>query len=334
MEWTIDAPFQALSLAGGGYRGLYTAKVLQVMEVELGKPIGQSFDLVSGTSIGGLLALAVAFEVPMNRVIDVFSEYGEYIFPPASRGVGTTALRRLLDLYRNARKPRYEADRLRSVVSKLIPKDAILGDALHPVLIPAVNLTEGRPQVFKTRHLPQWNRDWKYKVVDIALATAAAPTFFELAEVDEQLYADGGLFANAPDLIALHEAEHFLGVPSASIRLLSVGTTTEKYSVSFKLGRRFGVLDWMAKERLFSVIISSQQQFVDQLVRHRLGANYLRIDSEPSNEQINDLGLDVADVAAQKSLLGLGSKAATDVISNDAAPYLNHKPQLRILKDA
>ena len=74
-------------------------------------------------------------------------------------------------------------------ITKLIPQDAILGDALHPVAIPAVNVTQGQPQVFKTRHIAEWNRDWKLKVVDIALATSAAPTFFELAEVQGSLYA-------------------------------------------------------------------------------------------------------------------------------------------------
>ncbi|VTU41644.1 Patatin (plasmid) [Variovorax sp. RA8] len=118
--------------------------------------------------------------------------------------------------------------------------------------IPAVNVTQGRPQVFKTRHKAEWTRDWKYKVVDVALATAAAPTFFELAEVDGNLYADGGLFANAPDLIALHEAEHFFRVPLEAARLLSIGTTTKSYSLSFSAGRQFGIADWMEDQRAWS----------------------------------------------------------------------------------
>lgn len=85
--------------------------------------------------------------------------------------------------------------------------------------------------------------------------------------------------------------------------MLSVGTTTQKYSVSHSAGRAFGIADWMADQRLFNVIISAQQQFVDQLVAHRLGDNYLRIDKEPSNEQANDLGLDIATEAARTTLL-------------------------------
>ncbi len=141
---------------------------------------------------------------------------------------------------------------LREAITALIDKDATLGDARNPVAIPAVNVTQGRPQVFKTRHKAEWTRDWKYKVVDVALATAAAPTFFELAEVDGNLYADGGLFANAPDLIALHEAEHFFRVPLEAARLLSIGTTTKSYSLSFSAGRQFGIADWMEDQRAWS----------------------------------------------------------------------------------
>jgi patatin-like phospholipase/acyl hydrolase len=329
MNWSPEAPFQALALTGGGYRGLFTACALDVMEKECG-PIARHFDLICGTSIGGIVALAAAFEVPMSRVVEVFTNDGEMIFPPRKK---PSLLGEYKDLWQYRSKPRYSSRDLRSTITKLIPADATLGDASHPLCIPAVNLTEGRPQVFKTRHKAEWQRDWKLKAVDIALATSAAPTFFELAEVAQSRYADGGLFANAPDLVALHEAEHFFGISTDSIRLLSVGTTTRKYSVSHKNGRTFGILDWMSEQRLFNVIISAQQQFVDQLVTHRLGDNYLRIDHEPSHEQAYDLGLDVATGAARTTLLALAEKSVTDVLGTKLKPYLYHEPQLHLVRE-
>jgi patatin-like phospholipase/acyl hydrolase len=263
-RWTADSPFQALALTGGGYRGLFTARALEVMEAETKQPIARNFDLISGTSIGGIIALAAAFEVPMEKVVAVFGEHGASIFPPHDKP--TSWFGKMRDVLSHLSKPRYSVEPLRHVITQLIPEDARLGDALHAVAIPAVNVTEGKPQIFKTRHVAEWNRDWKLKVVDVALATSAAPTFFRLAEVGNNLYADGGMFANAPDFVALHEAEHFLGVPRDALRLLSIGTTTQKYSVSHSAGRDFGILDWMSEQRLFNVIISSQQQFVEQLV--------------------------------------------------------------------
>ena len=331
MSWTAEQPFQALALTGGGYRGLFTAKALAVIEAHLKKPVGQCFDLTCGTSIGGIVALAVAFEVPMEQVVKVFLEHGQKIFPlhdpPSGKlGIGW-------DLLKHSQKARYSSAPLREAITKLIPADTTLGEALHPVAIPAVNVTQGRPQVFKTRHKAEWNRDWKLKVVDVALATAAAPTFFELAQVQGSLYADGGLFANAPDLIAAHEAEYFFGVSAAALRILSIGTTTQSYSLSFSSGRDFGVADWMQDQRLFSVMISAQQQFVDQLVSHRLKDRYVRIDHEPSHEQANDLGLDVATESAKSTLLALADKAVTDVLTSKLLVFLQHRPQLQLVKD-
>lgn len=331
MTWTEDQPFQSLALTGGGYRGLFTARVLDVIEEFIKEPIGRRFDLISGTSIGGIVAIAAAFEVPMKDVVKIFVEEGESIFPP--QPVRSGKFGKGWDTYQHWRKPRYKIAPLRAAISRLIDPVATLGDAKHPLAIPAVNVTQGKPQVFKTRHKREWNRDWKFRAVDVALATAAAPTFFELAEVGGSLYADGGLFANAPDLIAVHEAEHFFGVPPVRQRLVSVGTTTKSYSISFGAGRNFGIGDWIEDERLFSVMISAQQQLVDQLVVHRLGERYCRIDHEPSQEQAKDLGLNVANDVAKRTLLALASKAATDRLGAKLAPFLKHTPQLSILRE-
>lgn len=327
-KWSIDQPFQALALTGGGFRGLFAAQALQCMEEHIGHPVGRHFDISCGTSIGGIVALAVAFEVPMKKVVDVFTEHGGAIFPPHTPPEGKWQIG--CDLFKHRNRPRFSSAPLRQAIASLIPEDAILGDALHPVAIPAVNVTEGRPQVFKTRHKQEWHRDWKLKAIDVALATSAAPTFFELAEVSGSLYSDGGLFANAPDLIAFHEAEHYFGVPVDAVRILSIGTTTKSYSISFNAGREFGVADWMQDARLFSVMISAQQQFVDQLMAHRLGDRYLRLDKEPSQEQASDLGLDVATPVAIRTLKALATKATTDLVGNRLDSYLVHTPQLKL----
>lgn len=330
MAWTEDRPFQALALTGGGYRGLFTACALQEIEEHIGEPIGRRFDLSYGTSIGGIIALAVAFEVPMQKVVHAFAQSGERIFPP--RNKPTSAFSKGWDIVKHWNHPRYRSQALRDVITSLIPEDATLNDATHAVGIPAVNVTSGRPQVFKTRHKAEWTRDWKYRAVDVALATSAAPTFFELAELDGQLYADGGLYANAPDLLALHEAEHFFGVPSDAVRILSVGTTTNMYSLSFESGRELGIQGWMDDNRLFSVTISSQQQLVDQLMQHKLKDRYFRLDALPSNEQAKDLGLDVATEAARRTLMALGKKAASDILNTKLAPFLRHEPQMTLVR--
>lgn len=330
MQWNKNQPFQALSLTGGGYRGLFTARALQAIEDSIDEPIGRHFDLIAGTSIGGIVALAAAYEIRMSKVVSVFEEYGEQIFPPHQLPKGTCA--KLFDLIKFSGKPRYSTEPLREAISSLIDPKLTLNDVLHPVAIPAVNVTQGQPQVFKSRHLDELTRDWKLKAIDVALATSAAPTFFELAEVDGNLYADGGLFANAPDMIAIHEAEHFFKVPIEFIKILSIGTTTKSYSLSFTSGQNYGIADWMTDQRLFSVMISSQQQFVDQVVSHRLDKNYLRIDHEPSTEQSRDVGLDIANNIARKTLKALAEKAVSDILGTQLKSFLKHTPQIQLLK--
>src|SRR5690625_3930592 len=75
-----DAPFRILSLSGGGYRGLFTARILADLEERIRAPIATRFDLIAGTSIGGILALALALEVPAKQMVALFEERGDEIF--------------------------------------------------------------------------------------------------------------------------------------------------------------------------------------------------------------------------------------------------------------
>ena len=126
MNWTTEKPFQALALTGGGYRGLFTAKALAVIESQIKAPISTRFDITCGTSIGGIVALAAAFEVPMSKVVEVFLEYGDKIFPLHNPPNGKIAVG--WDLFKYSKKARYSTGPLREAITKLIPKDSILGD--------------------------------------------------------------------------------------------------------------------------------------------------------------------------------------------------------------
>jgi uncharacterized protein len=298
-----NSRFQILSLSGGGYRGLYTAAVLAAIEKHSKQPIGTCFEIIAGTSIGGIIALAAAFEVEMSKVLKIFQEAGSSIFP-------------VRNLISDFRRPLYSTEPLRKVIEDLIGKNVKLGDAKHPLLIPTVNLTQGTPQVFKTHHHPNFIRDWQFDVVDVALATSAAPIFFPPAGLANSLYADGGLVANSPDLVAVHEATHFLRIPRDRVWMVSIGTTTSKYSVPDVPGNAYGARFWITdhEHRLPNILISAQQQFAQQITEHLLENRYLRIDTVPSHEQVPHLGLNVVTTTATAILCALGEKAGTDAL--------------------
>jgi len=290
-------------MSGGGFLGLYSAEVLARLEVRVGRPIAGCFDLLSGTSVGGITALALANEVPARKILDVFNSNGELIF--GKRPPPQSAFNVFLDLCRGALSSKYSADALRATISDIIGSDTRIGDLKHPVLIPAVNLSKGAPQIFKTPHHSDFRIDLDRKVVEVALATSAAPTFFPLAEVDGALFTDGGLFANSPDLLALHEAVHFFEVPEKEIRLLSIGTTTAQFSFAHSKKNNLGISQWFKGSRLLNVIIASQQKSVDYMMQHRLGERYLRLDEIQSKEQEKVLGLDIATNEAKKTIQAL-----------------------------
>jgi patatin-like phospholipase/acyl hydrolase len=316
-------PFQILSLSGGGYLGLYTICVLADLEERIGAPLATRFDLIAGTSVGGIIAVGIANEVPADAIKAAFERNGTSIF--SARQAPTTAIGKLADVFRSLLSPKYDPGPLRSTIVDIIGANTQIGDLRHPCIIPTVCLTKGGPQIFKTDHHPDFSRDHRLKAVDVALATSAAPSYFPIAEIDDGLYADGGLYANSPDLIALHEAEHFFGVPVDDIRLLSIGTTTSKFSFAHASGTRFGLLKWTMGQRLVQAILSSQQQLVDNVARQRLGTRYVRLDIEQSREQEQSLSLDAANAEAQKTIRAMASVTIQTAHNNpDLAVILSH----------
>ena len=319
--------FQILSLSGGGYLGLYTAAVLAAIEERISAPIATRFDLIAGTSVGGIIALGIANEVRAAEIKKAFEDDGTGIF--SGRRPPQTSVGKIYDVFRSALGPKYGSAALRATIRKIIGAETVIGDLKHPCIIPTVSLTKGGPQIFKTDHHPDFGSDYRLKAVDVALATSAAPTYFPVAEIGDGLYADGGLYANSPDLIAVHEAEHFFGSPSADIRVLSIGTTTSRFSFAHNSGTQFGLLKWAMGQRLVQATLSSQQQIVHHVMQHRLGSRYVRLDAEQSREQRGSLSLDTAHEDAQKTIRAMADVTTqasfkdpdlTSILSNISSP--------------
>lgn len=245
---TPPAPLQVLSLAGGGYLGLYTAAVLEGLEAQAGEPLARRFDLVLGPKYSG------------------------------------TALREAL-----------QADF----------GDRRLADALHRVVVPAVDVGECRTKVFKTPHAQESLGDGNLRVVDVAMAACAAPAYFPSVRIGKKLYADRGLFAVAPDQVALHELEHFIGADLARVHMLSVGTATAHYRPAEGVMDDAGAVGWLSQGRLILTLIAVQQQHVQAMLEDRLGERYLRLDADWPAQ--GGLGIDVATPQAARLLLSLAN---------------------------
>jgi predicted acylesterase/phospholipase RssA len=290
-------PFRILSLAGGGYLGLYTACILAELERRAEVPLGRHFDLIAGTSVGGILALGLAFEVPAAETRRLFIEHGARIFstrPLANRAVG-----KLLDLARSVWGPKYSGAALERALAEHL-RDQTLADALHPVVVPAVNVTTSMTKIFKTPHSPKSRGDEAVRAVDVAMATCAAPAYFPSRKIGRQLFADGGMFAVAPDLVALHEAEQFMDIDLGDVSMLSIGTATLQYRPAERIAADDGAVGWLSEGRLVLTLISVQQQHVQAMVQDRLGGRHVHLDAVwPARA---GLGIDVATPAAARVL--------------------------------
>lgn len=294
------APGQALvaclSLGGGGLRGLFTATVLTAFEAAAGAPAATRFDLLAGTSIGGIIAIGLAAGIPAARIADAIRTRAPHIFR-----------RRPLRHY--LLTARYPQGPLRQAVQSILGDQAgrRFSDLEVPLLVTAVDQTAGRSHLFRSRGLAAGQAD-TVTLLDAALATAAAPTFFPPHRIGDHVYADGGLVANAPDLLAVSAAMAHLHAPLPGIHVLSIGTAASPLP-----GRPFGStggLAWLRRHRLVELAVTAQEHAGVDQARRILGTRYLCIDQCPDSP----IGMD--DLAGLDLLPELARRAVADVASD------------------
>lgn len=257
--------YNILSLDGGGVRGIYSASLLSYVEQQIG-PLSQHFDLITGTSTGAILALAIADDVQLERVVGLYLERAPHIF----RSVPiVTFLKSLL-------VAKYDASILIDELQAFFGRDRTIGDLKNRVCIPSVELGTGQTKVFKTQHSERYIIDYKRKIWEVAAASSSAPYFFNPHEAsDGYRYIDGGLWANNPSLVGIAEAVR-LGIDVSKVRVLSIGTCSRPFyrpNNSKKLG---GLIGWT---QIAEAIMSSQSIGAGFTTEYLLGKeNVLRID--------------------------------------------------------
>ena len=226
-----------LSIDGGGYLGLATAAFIRGIEHHFGRSFHDDFDLFCGTSTGAIIALALASGKSGEDLVGLYKRFGPRVFPHRSLFL------RWIDYPRSLFRARYDNRELAAVLKDEFG-DTTLGD-LHSagkrVLITAFNLTTGTPRLFKTDHSENLSSDDGLQVVEVALASTAAPTFFPIVRMTNtgdgitEAFCDGGVVANHPALLGFVEALKELKTQVADIRLLSLRMVNSSRSLSGQL---------------------------------------------------------------------------------------------------
>ena len=242
LPWPEDRPFRILSIDGGGIRGVFPASFLAGLEERL--PNGRlidHFDLVAGTSTGGIIALGLACGLRAAEMRDLYVQRGCEVFPPQPVGV-VGIIRGAVNWVRKFVRYRYD----RNALDRLLGEHfggTTLGECNARLCIPSVDGRFGEPYIFKTPHHPDFKKDASERIMKIAASTAAAPTFFQPLEDSGYTFLDGGLFANDPIMVGLVDALSCFDVSRDNVRILSIGCSGAPYRVA-KRHRTGGLLAW------------------------------------------------------------------------------------------
>lgn len=302
-------PFKILSIDGGGIKGLYSAKIIEHLEEKYNCSTSDRFDMICGTSTGGLIALALSLKISAKEISQFYEKNGKTIFP--HRTILGGIIRQTLWRGKYSDKP------LRIALEKIFG-DKKLADLQNLVCIPTYSLTDARPWVFKYDHKEgKLDRDNKALCVDVALATSAAPTYFPIAEIDyydRKQFIDGGVWANNPTMVGVIEAlTYFVGKdkPFDSIDVLSVSSLNNTGGKPIELKRYRSFIKW--RNDLFDTSIIGQSHFTHYMMTklcelNHIKIKYVRVPSENiSAEQQHLVQLDVASDNAIQLIKGKGN---------------------------
>jgi uncharacterized protein len=313
-----DDVFKVLTIDGGGIKGLYSARILAHLEQQFNASISDHFDMLCGTSTGGIIALALSLKIPATEVCSFYELKGPIIFPqskviklPIIGSIDFGFARQVL------LSGKFKSNPLKKALEEVFGYKQIK-DSKNLLCIPSYSLTDARPWIFKYDHAEgKLGRDNKAQYVDVALATTAAPTYFPLHEIgyyDRKQFVDGGVWGNNPTMVGLIEAlTYFVGEGKKykRLKILSVSSLSLTGGKPPGLKRDRSFRDW--GDDLFETSLTGQSLFTDYFMTKikdltEVKINYVRIPSPTiSAEQQGLVQLDVATKDALSLINGKGN---------------------------
>ena len=280
MDEIDPRPYRVLSLDGGGMRGIYTAAFLDRLVTYFARSrgedaldLGKGFDLITGTSTGAIVASALAVGKPLRDVVGLYQQHGPAIFPHRIKGTASA-------IYRALRGRTFVKAGDNALKQALVD---VLGDVTMldvyerrgiSLSVPTVLMKTHRAWVFK-KTPKSGVRDDHYPLVDVCLASSAAPIYRSLAAVidpmathgQKQVFADGGLWANNPILVGLVDAL-MVADRGQPIEIYSLGTCSrpEGEHIEGQETHR-SMLEWKLGADVAPLSISAQEFAYDNMAR-------------------------------------------------------------------
>jgi uncharacterized protein len=283
---------RVLSFDGGGIRGLYQAKLLEGLKAR-GLDVAERADVIAGTSTGAIIAAAVAIGKEPKDISKLYSDVGEKVFPPRWWISRVTSW---------ARKASYSPVVLREELESQLGKNTKLGDVTKRLLMPATSLNRYKLKCFDSAD----EGDKGYRLVDVVLASAAAPTYFPPVMVGDGYYVDGGLCCNNPGFRAVAK---LFGekVELSKIYLLSISTGAVPITKSGRAFTKLRTFQWIRPIIDITMSGSSALAVVDS---EMVGFHYRIVENFESEIGLDDYR------RAMETLPGLAEGKAEEVRPN------------------
>ncbi|PTM90148.1 patatin-like phospholipase family protein [Mycoplana dimorpha] len=351
-------PYRVLCIDGGGMRGIYTAALLDKLTGYYARlrnvealDFGKGFDLIAGTSTGAILGCAAAIGRPMSSIVALYEQHGAAIFPHRIKDGFLSPLWRAVT--KGGRIVRAGDAALQSALRNEL-QDITMKQVLDKrgigLSIPAVSMEKHRAWVFKKT--PRSGiRDDNYRLADVCLASSAAPIYRSLAAVLEpdggldnfRVFADGGLWANNPVLVAMIDALS-CAEPTQPIEIFSIGNVSRpagsqiqpknvhRSMLSWKLGAEIGPLSIDVQEFAYDHMA---RFFADHFTKLGRPVTHVRVpQQEAAATMLQYLSLDEARPKALKALITHGHDDA-DMVKClcDSPGHLEGRMIHTLLKD-
>lgn len=281
-----------LSLSGGGYKGIYTARVLDHLERRAG-PLDRCVDLACGTSIGAVIAMGIACGNSAADVCEAFRWWGPRIFTRRSRFLSPFVTAQ--GFVHLIRRPKYDGRALEACFRDIFG-DRRMEDLRFAVVVNTVRLRDAHPCAFSSESHPHLS------LVDMAMAAAAAPTYLPPRLLEDEIHVDGALYANSPDMIALHQAE-IRGARRSDMVMASIGAMNRMPDLGPVDCDAMGLLGWLRHSRMLNASLSAQSTLSMRMAQDALGERFVRIDAPACGPHTAIVGLDVATPEATRIML-------------------------------
>ncbi|MCL1127999.1 patatin-like phospholipase family protein [Shewanella surugensis] len=257
-----QAPIFILSIDGGGLNGIIPIAVLQYIEENSGIRIQEIFDLMVGTSSGGIVASLIATPDKSGKAKFNLTDIQAVFHQGASKLFSASAYRDLLSLH-GWIAPRYSVQKKYDLFNQYLP-EMMLREALIPIAIPSFDYDNMEPIVFKS-----WTGD-NYYMKDLLTASTSAISFYAPSMIYSHTnkknheLLDASLYLNSPEVVALLLAQKLY--PEKKYIMVSLGAGMVDNDYFAESGKHWGILQWNIK--FIRLMLFARMKFNAHIMRH------------------------------------------------------------------